>query len=292
MTKKIFPPKIWLIMTVFLLSTTLAVSWAVGYHARKPEASSAVLKPASLGDMDGWHPSGADGWAELSRIFHTMQQQYPLYGKGHIRLVNNENGKLIEAQPFVLECADSSRSRYQVASQEMITDDNLFVAVDHDNKVILVGKAGGKGSQGSPIEQIRELFARQKDTLQLMVNDQGDHMLYCPGFTSNGLSMLKLYYNPGDYMIRRMVMYQVSVGERPDSTAGPAADTTTVGLANSSTPYYSNRLEFVYDEVRKGSTPGAHYYDPYIQVSGTNVTLTAAAKDYRLINALQHQPLK
>jgi hypothetical protein len=292
MTKTILYRKIWPILTVFLLSTTLAVSWAVGYRAGKKVTASAVLKPASPDDMDGWHPSAGDGWAELSKVLRSMQQQCPVYGSGQIRLINNENGKLIEAQPFVLECADSSRSRYQVASQEMITDRDLFVAIDHDSKLILVEKASGKASQGSPMEQIKQLFARQKDTLQLMVNDRGDHMLYCPGFTSNGLSMLKLYYNTSDYMIRKMVMYQVSVGERQDSTASPAADTSLAEPANGATPYYANRLEFVYDKIRKGDSPDLHYYDPYIRVSGRNVALTAAAKDYRLINTLSHQPSK
>jgi hypothetical protein len=287
MTKKI---TLLVLSITLLLSTTLVVSWAVGHHDR---TSGALTGPASADDMSGWHATGEDPWQELSRIFDAMQQQLPLHATGHIRLLNNENGRLLEEQPFELDCADSVHTRYVVADQEMITDGRLFVAIDHAEKFIAVSSAGKVLNNGSPEEQIKQLFSRQKDSLQVMADDNGERMLFSPQFASNGLSMLKLYYNKDTYAIRKMVMYQVALGQRQSAAGAAIQDTAATPGLTATTPYYVNRMEFVYDVVRKENAPGnLHYDDLYIESSGTDVTLRPAYGDYRLVNTLKHQPSK
>lgn len=288
-----------------LLSTTLAVSWAVGYRSLMSSKKAIVSRvaPASTSpvNLDSWKPVASDPWEELSKVLASMRRQFPLRATGRIRLINNENGKLIEQQAFTVECADSSRSRYLVGSQEMICDGGLFLAIDHDNKLVFVQRNGPAVQKLSPMDQVKALFTRQKDTLQVMGNEAGARMLYSPDFAGNGLSTLRLYYDPSDYRIQKVVVYQLSMGQRGDSTA--TADATTASSAGSSggspttgntqAPYYVNRMEFIYDQTGKEPGSGSpHYYDPYIRVNGDHVTLTAGAAGYRLINALQPKPLK
>jgi hypothetical protein len=280
--------------TTLLLSATLAVSWALEYHGRNAgvKAPPSAAAPTASGDMSGWHDTGEDPWQELSRVFHAMQQQFPLHASGRIQLINDENGRLLEEQPFETDCADSVHSRYKVADQEMIADGSLFVAIDHAEKFIAVSYAGKAINNGSPAEQIKQLFGRQKDSLQVMANDRGERMLYSPEFSGNGLSMLKLYYKPDTYLIRKMVMYQLAMGSRQDNPGAAIQDTATP-QATAMTPYHVNRMEFVYDVLRRDNAAGnLHYDDPYIRVNGTDVALRSAYNDYHLVSTLKHQPSK
>lgn len=281
-----FPRKIRIIITLVLVSSTLVVSWAVGRRTVEEKApSSDVVQGVSPARMDGWKPTSLNGWTELCNVLKSMRGSFPLHATGHIDLVNNENDRRIERQFFTLDCADSIRGRYLIASQEMISDGGLFLAVDREQKVVLVQQSAPAMQKLSPFEQLRVLLERQRDSLQVMVNANGEHMLCSPGFVRGDMSMLQLYYAPGDYKVRKVVMYQMNMGERQDITA-------TKDQPQAAEAYYVNRMEFIYDDIQKGQMPEGHYYDTYIRWNGTTAALTESARDYRLINTLQPKSSK
>jgi|GEM_PF-6024440 len=160
----------------------------------------------------------------------------------------------------------------RMANIEIIHNREANLVIDHDDKVILVGKyhrAQQKSDQEEAAYNLQPLFARMElDSVQYAVTTKGaDRQLSISGMSDPRIVKYRLVYDPATYLLRQLLIEM----KPEDSTYGNGNIIVDIRYSQ-------------YSQVPK---PVAFFSgSKYLQIQGKQAVLQPAYRSYRLVNQL------
>lgn len=285
---------------VLLLGTILAITQKGWFTAGKQQEPVKVDQDT----VEEGELTNDDPFVEMNNIAMVYTEKKYISLSGDIRLYDEENeDKLIEKENFAYTVNGGRNYSCEIGKTSIISDDNLNLFVDHENKLISLSpqQIQGQAAYLFNIDTLKSIAKKEGATMAVRkLNDE--KILVVNGGTGE-VQGYRLYYSPGTFKINRVVMLIATVNnygaeqeENDGETASGKENETTGDKSETATTdtslidgndlginLYTYRMEITYrSTVMTDPKPDYHPSRQFISVINKRVELAQSFRDYEI----------
>lgn len=210
-------------------------------------------------------------WSELKQVCRAYETATAMSFQAHMKMYAAATPSLVRSTLEVSCAVSNSRSYTRLGPVEILRDGKLLLAVDHEDKTIMLTgnqpDADGKQlpEQVFNMQQFLEALQQNGATIQRVMRESG-HWIELSGLAMPGIHKCNILYDPSSYLVKKVWM-QVD---------GEKADMAEPGV-----------VEITYDHYQL-SEPAADRFATarFVHINGKEAVPQEKYKNYTLINQL------